>query len=164
MPINWFLINSFRNIIHLILVRMVSSCLEVGYYIQYDWLLIIFPHRHRHGDNLPVIRRHLPRLIRARKESNPERGQRGEPPPQQLCHDPHLRSHERWDTDKEGSFLLTLCLAGHEGSWWTPVCAFSKHVQLFWRPFIFLLVFVCRTVRNHLHYIALLSCSSPRMY
>ncbi len=22
---------------------MVSSCLEVGYYIQYDWLLIIFP-------------------------------------------------------------------------------------------------------------------------
>lgn len=35
--------NSYRNIIHLIFVCMVSSCLEVGYYIQYDWLLIIFP-------------------------------------------------------------------------------------------------------------------------
>lgn len=74
------------------------------------WLIIdrLPSHRHRHGDNLPVIRRHLPRLIRARKESNPQRGQRGEPPPQQLGHDPHLCSHERWDTDKECCFFYEL--------------------------------------------------------
>ncbi len=118
------------------------------------WLIIdhLPSHRHRHGDNLPVIRRHLPRLIRARKESNPERGQRGEPLPQQLCHDPHLRSHERWDTDKECSFFINSLSCRPRGlivNTCVHVCAFSKHVQVFWRPFIFLLVFVCRSVRNH---------------
>lgn len=120
------------------------------------WLIIdrLPSHRHRHGDNLPVIRRHLPRLIRARKESNPQRGQRGEPSPQQLGHDPHLCSHERWDTDKECCFFMNSLSCRPQGLMMNTcvhVCAFSKRAQLFCRPFIFLLVFVCvrLRVRNH---------------
>lgn len=49
---------------------------------------------HRHGDHLPVVGRHLQGVIRAGEEGHTQRGQRGEPTPQQLSHDPHLRSHE----------------------------------------------------------------------
>lgn len=50
---------------------------------------------HRHGDRLPVVRYHVSRFVRAGEESDAQCGQRGEPTPQQLGHDPHIRSHER---------------------------------------------------------------------
>lgn len=62
-------------------------------------ILVIFfvrvPVRYGHGDHVPVVWHHVPRRVGAREEGNPARGQRGEPPPQQLSHDPDLRPHER---------------------------------------------------------------------
>lgn len=51
---------------------------------------------HRHGDHLPVVWRHVSRIIGAGEESHAQCGPTGEPAPQQLCHDPHVRSHEWW--------------------------------------------------------------------
>lgn len=132
------------------------------------WLIIdhLPPHRHRHGDNLPVIGHHFPRLIRARKESDLECGKRWEPPPQQLCHDPHLRSHERWDISKERGFFigsLSRSQRGLIGNTCEHVCAFSKHAQLFLPPssfFCSLCVYVCVYRKKPLS-IILLSSAVP---
>lgn len=51
---------------------------------------------HRHGDHLPVVWRHVSRIIGAGEESHAQCGPTGEPAPQQLGHDPHIRSHEWW--------------------------------------------------------------------
>lgn len=51
---------------------------------------------HRHGDHLPVVWRHVSRIIGAGEESHAQCGPAGEPAPQQFCHDPHVCSHEWW--------------------------------------------------------------------
>lgn len=59
------------------------------------WRVFLFFLSDRHGDHLPVIWYHVSGVVRAGEESDAQCGQRGEPTPQQLSHDPHLCSHER---------------------------------------------------------------------
>ncbi len=132
MPINWFLINSFRNIIHLILVRMVSSCLEVGYYIQYDWLLIIFPLT---DTDMVII--YLSSGVTSRDSS--EREKRAtlsvvKEENRHLNNSVMILTYALMNGEiqtRRAAFLLTLCLAGHEGSCWTPVCMFVLFQNMF---------------------------------
>lgn len=68
--------------------------IESFYFILVDTSVVFVSISHRHGDHLSVVWHHISRVVRAGEESDAQCGQRGEPAPQQLRHDPHLCSHE----------------------------------------------------------------------
>lgn len=68
-------------------------CSTLSLYVVF---LLFFLISHRHGHHLPVVRHHVQRVVGAGEEGNAQCHQGGEPTPQQLRHDPHLRPHARY--------------------------------------------------------------------
>lgn len=168
---NWDIFTGLKHVSPGLLYLGVGGlkfCFDVIQLLYSIWLIIdhLPPHRHRYGDNLPVIRHHFPRLIWARKESNLECGKRWEPPPQQLCHDPHTRSHERWDIAKERGFFIGSLSRSQRGAHsehlWACLCVFKTCSAVFTPSSFFCSLCVCVCVyRKKPLSIILLSSAVP---
>ncbi len=136
MPINWFLINSFRNIIPLfwcVWSQVASRSVIIFSMINYDHLP---SHRHR----MVIITCHQASPPRDSSEREKRATlsvvkERNRPTHNSVMILTYALMNGEIQT-RRAAFINSLSCRPR-GLMWTPVCAFSKTVQLFWRPFIF---------------------------